>query len=351
MAVPALAESSIRHAVFLERLKSGEVRKFDAFLREMDRRLREVLTRDGLGAFERTRTEQMLAEVGAIIAAILLRYRGQLQSDLAELAGYEGEFAGKALADAGFRPNVPTVGQLQAAAFAAPLQAKGADGRPLLAFVDAWAASEREALVGAVRVGVAQGQTTAQVVKALRGTKAQNYADGALAITKRHAESVVRTAVQHVGDVSRLETYKANADIVKGEQWVATLDSRTTVQCMALDGRVFELDKGPRPPIHINCRSVRIPVLADEFKFLTKGEMRSSKDGPVPASLNYYQWLKSQPAAFQNEALGPTRADLFRNGGLSADRFAALQLDRNFQPLTLDEMKKLEPLAFNRAGL
>src|SRR5574343_62362 len=328
----ALAEPSIRHAVMLERLKAGEVRKFDAFLLGLDRRLREVLSRDGLGAFERQRTAAMLAEVDSIIAGILLRYRDQLRGDLAELAAYEGEFAGASLADAGFRPNVPTVGQLQAAAFAAPLQAKGANGKPLLAFVDAWAASERESLVGAVRVGVAQGQTVAQVVTGLRGTKANAYADGALAISRRHAEAVVRTAVQHVGDVARLETYKANADIIKGEQWSATLDARTTDICMSLDGRVFDLDKGPRPPAHINCRSVRIPVLIDEFAFLSKGAMRASKDGPVDAGLTFFQWLKSQPAAFQDSALGPKRAALFRDGGLSADRFAALQLDRNFQP-------------------
>lgn len=351
MAVPALAEATTRHAVFLERLKSGEVRKFDAFLREIDRQLREVLTREGLGQVQRARAERMLAEVGAILADVMARFRDQLRVDLSDLASYEGEFAGKVLAEAGFRPDVPTSGQLQAAAFASPLQAKGADGRTLLAFVDAWAASEREALIGAVRVGVAQGQTTAEIVTAIRGTKALNYTNGALALTKRHAEAVVRTAIQHVGDAVRLETYRANADIVKGEQWVAVLDSRTTQQCMSLDGRVFELDRGPRPPIHINCRSVRIPVLSDEFKFLTKGEKRSSKDGPVPATLTYYQWLKGQSAAFQDEALGPTRAKLFRDGGLSAERFAALQLDRNWQPLTLDEMRRLEPLAFNKAGI
>jgi len=55
--------------------------------------------------------------------------------------------------------------------------------------------------------------------------------------------------------------------------------------------------------------------------------------------------------AFIETAIGPTRARLLMNGGLSAERFAALQLDKNFQPLTLDEMKDLEPLAFQRAGV
>lgn len=32
---------------------------------------------------------------------------------------------------------------------------------------------------------------------------------------------------------------------------------------------------------------------------------RASQDGQVPASLSYFDWLKRQPAAFQDEALGP----------------------------------------------
>ncbi|MDF2490951.1 MAG: phage head morphosis protein, partial [Pseudomonas sp.] len=31
--------------------------------------------------------------------------------------------------------------------------------------------------------------------------------------------------------------------------------------------------------------------------------------------------------------------------------FSELQLDRNFRPLTLEQMKGLEPLAFERAGI
>jgi hypothetical protein len=71
----------------------------------------------------------------------------------------------------------------------------------------------------------------------------------------------------------------------------------------------------------------------------------------VRADLSYYDWLKQQPAAFQDKAIGPVRAKLFREGGLSIERFSELQLDRNFAPLTLVEMKKLEPLAFEKAGV
>jgi len=50
-------------------------------------------------------------------------------------------------------------------------------------------------------------------------------------------------------------------------------------------------------------------------------------------------------------SLGPVRGKLFRDGGLTAERFAALQLDKNFKPLALDQLKELEPLAFERARL
>ena len=349
MAQPALLDPSTRHAVFVERLKSGEVAKFEPFLREIDRNLRERLTRDGLTTFQRGRLESMLAEIDAMLAGVLGRFSRQLQLDLREFAEHEAGFAARLLDNAGFVASVPAAEAVWAAATTDPLAA--GKGKLLSGFIADWSESEREAVTGAIRMGVAQGQTVPQIVQRIRGTKANRYADGLLATTKRHAEAVVRTSVAHVGTVARGATYSANADILKGVQWTSTLDQRTSSQCRSLDGRVFAMDKGPRPPIHVNCRSVVIPLLADEYAFLTKGEKRSSLDGPVDAGETFYSWLKKQPAAFQDEAIGPTRGLLLRKGGLSAERFAQLQLDRNFQPLTLAEMARLEPLAFKRAGV
>ena len=71
----------------------------------------------------------------------------------------------------------------------------------------------------------------------------------------------------------------------------------------------------------------------------------------VPASQSYYAWLKTQPAAFQDAVIGPTRGALIRRAGLSAQRFAELQLGKNFKPLDLESMRELEPVAFERAGI
>lgn len=100
-----------------------------------------------------------------------------------------------------------------------------------------------------------------------------------------------------------------------------------------------------------NCRSTTIPVLNKKFSFLSEGRTRSAETGPVSANTSYYDWLKRQPKSVQVEVLGPTRAKLFHDGGMSAERFRELQFDRNFEPLTLDEMRALEPEAFKRAGI
>ncbi|MCY1179119.1 hypothetical protein D9M73_195000 [compost metagenome] len=83
----------------------------------------------------------------------------------------------------------------------------------------------------------------------------------------------------------------------------------------------------------------------------SKGATRASVNGQVPASLTYYAWLKTQPMSFIELAIGPNRAKLLMNGGIDADKFAALQLGKNFKPITLDRMRELEPEMFKRAGL
>jgi hypothetical protein len=94
-----------------------------------------------------------------------------------------------------------------------------------------------------------------------------------------------------------------------------------------------------------------VAELDSRFDFLDEGATRSSATGYVDGDLSYYDWLKTQPTAFQDSAIGPTRGKLLRSGGLTAEEFARLNLGRNFEPLTLEAMRKLEPAAFERAGV
>src|SRR5690606_11553648 len=90
---------------------------------------------------------------------------------------------------------------------------------------------------------------------------ARQFQDGVLAVNRHAASTVVRTSLQHVATVARMETLEANADILNGYRWSSTLDNRTSSICASLDQRVFEFGKGPVPPAHPNCRSSIVPEL------------------------------------------------------------------------------------------
>jgi SPP1 gp7 family putative phage head morphogenesis protein len=182
-----------------------------------------------------------------------------------------------------------------------------------------------------VNTGIQQGLTTDEIVRGLRGTKQQT---GILSDKPRHAvAALVRTAATHASTVGRQEGFKALG--VTHYRFVATLDSLTSVQCAANDGKVFEMGKGPVPPLHPNCRSVTEPVWDPAEK--PDGD-RASIDGPVPADQSFEDWLGQQSKKDQNEALGKTKAEAWRSGKLPL----AKMLGADLQPLTLAELRELD---------
>jgi uncharacterized protein with gpF-like domain len=106
--------------------------------------------------------------------------------------------------------------------------------------------------------------------------------------------------------------YEANQDITKKYRYVATLDTRTSAICRALDGKTFEYGKGPTPPQHFNCRSTTIPVIDyDELGFTPPpAGTRASQGGQVPANQSYGQWLKEKQK-------GETDADLLQRQAMA----------------------------------
>lgn len=351
----AITSLATRQQVMLERLKAGEVKKLATFLKQAADVIRRRLSQGELTDMERGRAELQLQTIRTELTAIYGQAGQSMTDGIKDYADFAGGYETRAL-DAvliqGVDVATPSANQIYAAAIARPM-ASGKTATLLEPFISEWSSRSVTAIENTVRQGFFEGRTNQQIVKDIIGTKANGYQDGIIDVTRRSAETVVRTSMQHVAQVARNEVYAANADIVARYEWVSTLDARTTPQCQALDGRELEIGKGPLPPLHPNCRSSTVPVINNKYirDTLRQGATRVSADGPVPANMSYYEWLKTQPVDFQNEAIGPVRAQLLRDGGLSAQRFQELQLGRNFEPLTLDEMKKLEPVAFNRAGL
>lgn len=334
--------------VYLERIKSGEVAAIHVDIRKMDKIISSSL--NGMDVPTRRRVEATIRAMNKELAAVANQVSKRVletAEGVAELSAKSTSAAIKKLKKKGAIVTTPTNKALNSAIRAQVVQAIG---KPLKEFVDSWGASAIAQVNKAVRVGYAQGLTTQDIIRRVRGTRANNFRDGILGnATQREAAAMVRTSLQHAAGVAHLQTYKDNSDIIEGYIWISTLDGRTSQECRSLDGEEFKLGKGPVPPIHVNCRSTTIPKVKGVD--LLSETTRASAGGQVPAKQSYYEWLKNQPATFQDDALGTTRAALFRNGGLTAEQFSDLSLDKNFQPLTLEEMRQKNPSAFERAGI
>ncbi len=180
-----------------------------------------------------------------------------------------------------------------------------------------------------VRTGLAEGQTTDEIVRRIRGTRGL---PGVFGRTRREVATLTRSAITHVANGSRESLYAENAEVIKGAQWVATLDSATCPTCAGLDGQVFEPGNGTRPPAHHQCRCTTIPVLKSwrelgiklpELPPATRAQVRADLNGQPSEKVSFSGWLRKQPAVVQNEVLGPTRAKLWRSGKADIRSFTA----------------------------
>ena len=215
------------------------------------------------------------------------------------------------------------------------------------------AVDQAEQFSQVVRNGLLTGETTPSIAKRLIGnlqfgeeakTVRQLVAAGgqATAVADNQVMALVRTSINQVANTASQQVYEANQDITKKYRYVATLDSRTSSICAALDGREFEYGKGPMPPQHFNCRSTTVPIIDPDILPPSTIAKRASADGPVPINTSYGQWLKDQPLSVQQDVLGPGKVPYFNR---LADKYGArdamAKLVRDDgSELTLDQLRK-----------
>jgi SPP1 gp7 family putative phage head morphogenesis protein len=215
------------------------------------------------------------------------------------------------------------------------------------------ATDQAERFSQVVRNGLLTGETTPSIAKRLIGnlqfgeeakTVRQLVAAGgqATAVADNQVMALVRTSINQVANSASQQVYEANQDITKKYRYVATLDSRTSSICAALDGREFEYGKGPTPPQHFNCRSTTVPIIDPDILPPSTIAKRASADGPVPINTSYGQWLKDQPRSVQQDVLGPGKVPYFNrlvDKYGAKDAMAKLVRDDGSE-LTLEQLRK-----------
>jgi SPP1 gp7 family putative phage head morphogenesis protein len=215
------------------------------------------------------------------------------------------------------------------------------------------AVDQAERFSQVVRQGLLTGEPTPDIAKRLIGslqfgeeakTVRQLVSAGgqATAVADNQIITLVRTSINQVANTASQQVYEANQDITKKYRYVATLDTRTSAICRALDGKEFEYGKGPTPPQHFNCRSTTVPIIDPGILPPSTTATRASKDGQVPINQSYGEWLSKQPRSVQAEALGPGKVAYFnRLAGKYGPRDAIAKLVRDDgSELTLEQLRK-----------
>lgn len=346
-----IRDRGIAHAVYLERLKRSEAERVVRFLdtdvipdllEKLGARLVLIEERGwDIGPATTKRLQDMVGVMQETVDA----WSTGLSADLAERSERIGvaearwqDEAVQAVLPIQWDTVIPPTPFIAAAVVQSPI-----DGVLLKDIVGKLGNGTKAHLEKAIRIGIAEGESIDRIARRVR-----DVGD----FSKRSAEAVVRTAVGHASSLGREAYYSENQDLIKKVQWVATLDTRTCPSCRALDGKVYEHGKGPRPPRHISCRCSSAPVLkslrelgfdVDDFPPST----RASMNGQVSETETYATWLRKMPATIQDEALGPTRGKLFRAGKLEVGDF----VDRGGDPYTLEELRRRERAAWKAAGL
>ena len=366
----ALHLGLLSHAIALERWTDAEVRRIARLLDANERDILLHLARDGarLTPYQLARRRQLFLDLRRLNSKAYERLGRELTVSLQTLATYEAAFGGRlleAMLPAGVLPaRLPSPYDLRAVVLELPLV-----GSTFPRQISKLARARFRRIRSDVSYGLVQGETTQEIIRrVIAGRK----------LGKVQAEALVRTAVAHVSNRSRDLLYRDGASVLAGVEWVSTLDGRTTPTCRALDGQVFPIDSGPRPPAHYQCRSTTVPItksweelglggmgLPETRELLPPGVrlrpfvrdtrpvrkipkgQRAGKIGQVSADVNYSAWLAAQPPSFQDAVLGPRRGAIFRaNPGL---HLSALMRNA-YEPLTLEELARIDDLIVEAVG-
>lgn len=195
---------------------------------------------------------------------------------------------------------------------------------------DYWAQTARglaEAFVREMQLGVAGGESIGDLITRVRGSKTQGV-PGIMSVSRRDAESLVRTSVNSIANEAHMTVYAQNADVIEALQHSSILDSRTTTICFGRNALMWKADTlepighsipFQRPPLHWRCRSIITTVLNVE------------EPPPIPDFKTYFDSLSTKE---QHEIFGVGRSQLFREGRISQKDL----LSSSGRPLTLKEL-------------
>jgi len=335
-----LIDVTTRHQVFLQRFAGGESRKAKMALNRLRRDINSRLAQEPTD-FQRNRLLSVQNDINALYAAFGNALAESVKLSTMGLVKDEADFAvltANRVTLVDFA--LPATDALVAAVIASKMGSGSLLSRKTIEeAIKDFAGKKAVQVNRLITDGIAIGDTTAQIqrkAKVLTGT-----------LQSRELDTLVRTSINHASSAARKEVYNRNDSLLDGYIWIATLDNKTCLYCGSRDQEVINDINGEFPPPHYNCRCTTVPNVKEEYKvkgFAGGGKRPAiGKDGVqfVKSNKSYGAWLKKQPEAFVDEAIGVERSRLFRNGKISIDKFT----DPTGRLYNLDQLRNMNGIA------
>ena len=336
----ALADAVVGLRLDLLRFEAGTVqalvRAYTGALADTTASLERALKEAAAGRPLSPRTVDLLADRAAALRGDLVVLLGRLQGDLREALD------AAALSEAAqlmitFQEVVPDAIGIDFVR-PAPADVAAAVLSPGRAYTESLALDllgVYDAVQPVIARGAASGASIPRLVRDLEG------ALGAIAGGRSRLVTIARTEIQRTANAAALATYRANADVVQGVEYLATLDSRTCPVCAPSHGQTWDLEDPDAPsiPRHPRCRCFYAPVLKSWTELGMGPAQASLFDGAPSGGGDFQDWLKRQPEAVQRDMLGAARFEAWTAGADLAD------FTDGRRGLTLDDLRARGVLA------
>ena len=334
-----------RHQVYLQRYANSQVKAMQPIMKTMLRDVKRRIVDANLNSLQLRRLKILERDLKLIIKSSMEGFSAKLLNDLKDLGASEAGFTTKLLNDlVDVNLSGTNIAKVNAAITKSKMSlitGKAVKSLTIEKAVKQFSKSASKGILRKIQSGLIEGSTTQTITDSIDGlVKSRSAAQ---------AEALVRTATNHAASTARNAVYKDNEDIIDKEEYLSTLDNRTSLTCAGLDGKYFPVGEGDMPPMHFNCRSVRIPVVKPEYTVKGLEGKRASKGDnggeQVGGGTTFGGWLHTQPVKFQDTVLGTERGILFRKGSLPITNFTN---DKGIT-LTLKQLRRAEPEAYAKA--
>ena len=199
-----------------------------------------------------------------------------------------------------------------------------------------WWARQGESLLqrlgDQLMVSVSLEESLTQMTQRVRGTSDAGFQDGVMGRARQDASRLLTTQVTNAVSEARVAVAERNTGRLVLQHRALLEEKNVCIICFTRHGKRYTAEAPHEPighalpyllgvPYHPLCRCSMDTVLASGGGVITDETLSA--------------WLRRQGTAFQNELLGPTRAQMFRDGKLTPKNLLDASTGR---PLTLEEV-------------